>query len=277
MKTVVAVSPYQHPNSINFKNGAFEAWKEIGGKIANDHYPLRLFHKLIFNHQLPSIRHHKKEARLRFVEPVSLNFDTYPDYIKYEIIPLVTSSQNAELMKQVFPHLNILFITEGIDTELYDKGKELIDRKIDLLEYGRRNNKVFKVELPPKINHLYSKKGERLFSTNVKLFQALADTRITVNFPRCDTQPSIAGNIETLTQRYWESMLSRIVIIGRAPKELIDLIGYNPVIEVDNILHHIEDYQELVDKNRDTALKMGSWKLRMQQIQEWLKSVNYQI
>ena len=40
---------------------------------------------------------------------------------------------------------------------------------------------------------------------------------------------------------------------------------------------NIEDYQELVDKNRDTALKMGSWKLRMQQIQEWLKSVNYQI
>ena len=311
MKTVVAVSPYQHPNSINFKNGAFEAWKEIGGKTANEHYPLRLFHKFIFNHQFPSVRHHKKEARLRFVEPVSLNFDTYPDYIKYEIIPLVwdcwpkyfeftchwfiknrvqtaifTSSQNAELMKQVFPHLNILFITEGIDTELYDKGKELIDRKIDLLEYGRRNNKVFKVELPPKINHLYSKKGERLFSTNLELFQALADTRITINFPRCDTQPSIAGNIETLTQRYWESMLSRIVIIGRAPKELIDLIGYNPVIEVDSstpteqildILHHIEDYQEFVDKNRETALKMGSWKLRMQQIQEWLKSVNYQI
>ena len=81
-------------------------------------------------------------------------------------------------------------------------------------------------------------------------------------------------------------MLSRIVIIGRAPKELIDLIGYNPVIEVDSsntteqildILHHIEDYQELVDKNRETALKMGSWRLRMQQIQEWLKSVNYQI
>ena len=127
MKTVFAVSPYQHPNSINFKNGAFEAWKNLGGKVAQDHYPLRLFHRFVFNHQLPLFGYNKQEARLRFVEPVSLNFDTFPDYFKYEIIPLVwdcwpkffeftynwflknrvqtaifTSFQNAEMMKKSY-------------------------------------------------------------------------------------------------------------------------------------------------------------------------------
>ena len=311
MKTVFAVSPYQHPNSINFKNGAFEAWKNLGGKVAQDHYPLRLFHRFVFNHQLPLFGYNKQEARLRFVEPVSLNFDTFPDYIKYEIIPLVwdcwpkffeftynwflknrvqtaifTSSQNAEMMKKILPHLNILFIPEGVNTQLYAKGKNLTDRKIDLFEFGRRNDKVFNVKLPQEFNHLYSKNGNQLFSSNNEFFQALADTKIAINFPRCDTQPEIAGNIETLTQRYWECMLSRIVMIGRAPKELVDFIGYNPVIDIDkqhaeeqvlHILNNIEDYQQLVDKNYETAQKKADWSHRMKEVMSWLKSIGYTI
>ena len=311
MKTVFAVSPYQHPNSINFKNGAFEAWKNLGGKVAQDHYPLRLFHRFVFNHQLPLFGYNKQEARLRFVEPVSLNFDTFPDYFKYEIIPLVwdcwpkffeftynwflknrvqtaifTSSQNAEMMKKILPHLNLLFIPEGVNTQLYAKGKNLTDRKIDLLEFGRRNDKVFNVKLPQDFNHLYSKNGNQLLSSNNEFFQALADTKIAINFPRCDTQPEIAGNIETLTQRYWECMLSRIVMIGRAPKELVDFIGYNPVIDIDkqhaeeqvlHILNNIEDYQRLVDKNYETAQKKADWSHRMKEVMSWLKSIGYTI
>ena len=56
----------------------------------------------------------------------------------------------------------------------------------------------------------------------------------------------------------------------------MDFIGYNPVIELNdkisaeeliaNVIEHIEDYQSLVDKNRDTAVKLGCWNVRM----EWL-------
>lgn len=79
-------------------------------------------------------------------------------------------------------------------------------------------------------------------------------------------------------------MLSRIVIVGRAPKELIDLIGYNPVIEISNenqqnkiieILDNIDDYQSLVDKNRETALKLGDWDLRIELIAHWLRDIGY--
>ena len=56
----------------------------------------------------------------------------------------------------------------------------------------------------------------------------------------------------------------------------MDFIGYNPVIEltdkispeelIANVIEHIEDYQSLVDKNRETAEKLGSWDVRM----KWL-------
>lgn len=90
------------------------------------------------------------------------------------------------------------------------------------------------------------------------------------------TQPEMAGDIETLTQRYWECMFSRLVMVGHAPQELVDFIGYNPIIElrddisaealIRDVLEHIDDYQELVNKNWETAERLGSWDVRM----KWL-------
>ena len=122
--------------------------------------------------------------------------------------------------------------------------------------------------------------------TNEQLYRAMGDAKVTITLPRSMTQPEIAGDIETLTQRYWECMLSRMVMLGHAPKELVDLIGYNPVVELDTvhtaeqvqeILAHIEDYQPLVDKNRKTALKMGDWSVRMQEVMKWLKGCGYEV
>lgn len=106
----------------------------------------------------------------------------------------------------------------------------------------------------------------------------MGNAKVTIALPRSITQPEIAGDIETLTQRYWECMFSRIVMVGHAPQELIDFIGYNPVIELNDkisaeeliadVIEHIEDYQALVDKNRETAEKQGSWDMRM----KWLMS-----
>ena len=61
----------------------------------------------------------------------------------------------------------------------------------------------------------------------------------------------------------------------------MDFIGYNPVIELNdkisaeeliaNVIEHIEDYQSLVDKNRDTAVKLGCWNVRMEWLMEELR------
>jgi len=306
MKKVVAVAPYNH--GVNFKMQVYDAWVKMGGETMPSHYPWRLFHRFAYNYELPTILKNKDIAQLRFVEPVSLSFDTFPDYARYEIIPLVwdcwpihfektchwfikhdvktaifTSSQTAERMRERFPQMNLLTITEGIDTSKYQEGKLLKERDIDILEFGRNNN-LFKNGLPTNINHIFSNGKQKMFSTNEEFHAALENSKITICFPRCDTNPETAGDIETLTQRYWEAMLSRMIIVGRAPKELINLIGYNPVIEINDkdsnnsiidILNHINDYQSLVDRNRETAIIMSSWGIRVQMIKEWLHKIGY--
>ena len=275
------------------------------------HYPWRMFHRFAFNHELPTIHKSKDIAQLRFVEPISINFDTFPDYARYEIIPFIwdcwpgsfektckwfkrhevrtaifTSSQTAEIMRERFPEMNILWCPEGIDTSLYSEGKELKNREIDILEFGRSNRKVFKAELPSSIKHVCTMQDGKYIFTNEELRQSMGDAKVTITLPRSITQPEVAGDIETLTQRYWECMLTRMVMVGHAPKELVDFIGYNPVIEIDfenpneqicNILQHINDYIDLTNKNRETALLKGDWLARMQGIKGFLTQSGYKI
>ena len=303
MTIVRAVAPYSHPGFLNFKTAPYEVWKKLGGQTAKAHYPARPFHKMAYQHELPTLWKNKKEARLRFVEPVSLYFDTFPDYACYEIIPFVwdcwpryfektcqwiekhqvrtaifTSSQTAERMRQRFPEKNIMYCPEAIDTSLYIKGGLLKDRKTDLLEFGRGS----KINGNGTLNHVRTKVNGKFTYTNEQLYEAMGDAKITIALPRSMTQPKIAGDIETLTQRYWECMLSRMVMVGHAPKELVDIIGYNPVIELDrehsneqihDILSHIEDYQTLVDKNREMALQKGDWTQRMKDVMDYLQQI----
>ncbi len=310
-KIVKAVAPYQFKGDIGFKMKCYEAWVRAGGQRAKEHYPPRWAHSFAHKLELPTIWSNKKEARLRFVQPVTLRFDTFPDYTHFEIIPFMwdtwepyhdriadffikyqvktaifCASQTAEVMRKRFPEMNILTITEGLDTSLYYEGKPLSERTIDLLEFGRQNKKIFHVNLPSQYYHLCSQRGKKLFSSDEEFRQKLCDTKITVAFPKYDTCPEETGFVETLTQRYWENMLSRVIMIGRAPQELLRLIGYNPVIELDkgreteqiiDILSHLEDYQHFVDKNRSIALKQGDWGKRMHEIFEWLKHIGYVI
>lgn len=189
-------------------------------------------------------------------------------------------------MRERFPEMNILYCSEGVDTSKYYEGSLLKDRGIDLLEFGRSNKRIFSAALPERLNHVCTNVNGKYIYSNEQLFHAMADSKITITLPRCDTQPEKTGRIETLTQRYWEAMLSQVVMLGRAPKELVDLVSYNPVITLDaenvneqilDILEHIEDYQPLVDRNRETALKLGDWALRMKMVMEWLEKIGYKV
>ena len=161
MKIVKAIKPYIHPGFLNFKNAPFLAWIRMGGKSAPPHYPPRLFHKFAYHHEIPSWLKTDKEARLRFLEPVSLYFDTFPDYALHEVIPMVwdcwpcyfkkmcrwidkhhvktaifTSSQTADRMKQKLPELKVMWCPEAVNTSNYIKGKEL------------KENRQLEVDLP---------------------------------------------------------------------------------------------------------------------------------
>lgn len=311
MKIVKAIPPYIYKGASNFKYYPCEAWEKIGGKVSRNFYPPQFLHSLIYRITFPSVFKSKKEARLRFVSGYSIQFDTFPDYAFYEVIPLIwdcwpkqvesvaaffrkhqvktaifTSTQTADVFRGLFPQMNILTITEGIKIDLYYPGNVLSDRKIDILEIGRKDGNFFKSPLPEGINHIKTGNFARTFQSDEEFRAALADTKVTVTVPRCDVDKKTAGNIETLTQRYWECMLSRIVMVGRAPKELIDLIGYNPVIDwdgndasplVSDILENIGKYQDLVNRNYETAKKMASWEMRMKDIMIYLKNKGYSV
>lgn len=246
-----------------------------------------------------------------FVEPVSITFDTFPYYATHEVIPFIwdcwpcyyvkmeawfkrhetrtaifTSRMEMEEMQKRCPQVKMLWCPEAVDATLYKKGKPLAERTINLLEFGRSNERVLgKISID---NHVCTYVNGKFIYSNEELYEAMGDARITVCLPKSMTHPDIAQGIETLTQRYWEAMLSRMVIIGHAPKELIDICGYNPVLELPNdkeqintfilnIISNIEDYQELVDRNRQTALEKGLWSIRMKDVVKWLDNIGYTI
>ena len=304
-KILKAVPPFIHPGFLNFKMMPFEAWKENGGELAVAHYPWRWLHGVAYRWELPTLWKSRHEARLRFVEPVSLRFDAFPDYARYEVVPMVwdcwpryfdmtcewmkkhrvrtvifSSRITAERMQKRFPEMNVIWCPEAVDGTLYQKGKQLKDRTIDLLEFGRSNEKVLQTGALS-LNHVCTKRNGKFIYTNEQLREAMGDAKMTIALPRSMTQPEMAGDVETLTQRYWECMFSRIVMVGHAPQELVDFIGYNPVVElrddvsaeslIKDVLEHIEDYQALVDRNRATAERLGSWNVRMKWLMGELK------
>ena len=292
---IKAIQPYIY-KGLNFKNKAFDAWKELHLPTEKGSYP-RFLHWLLFRYDIFQTIWYG-EPRLVFVQPISLYFDVSTSVLTHEIIPffwdcwpcfydkveswikkhkvktaIFTSLQEMAEMKRRLPDLNVVHCPEGVDTSIYKEGKELKYRDIDILEFGRPNN-IISSNIPLLNTVSTAEISPRL--SDQELRKMMENAKITICFPRNITHPEETGNVETLTQRYWEAMLSRMVIIGHCPQELKDLIGYNPVIEYDystegsfqinDILNHIEDYQTLVDKNRNAALKHGDWKIRMKKI-----------
>ena len=294
--SIIAVSPYRYNKGGNFKLKPFVAWKEIGGETVKGSYP-KVMHKLLYTFDcIPTLWQKSDEVRLCFVQPYSLYFDTWHSVLTHEVVPFVwdcweefddklcswierhrikscifTSGISASRIQARLPHLNILTITEGIDIDRYNAGKELCDREIDFYSFGRQLEKLRETDLSG-LNVAFNGSGS-------EFRERLQNSKTTIAVPRCDVVPTCH---ETLTQRYWECMLSRMVMVGRSPKELTDLIGYNPVIDIDynnlygqikDITSNIERYQSFVDRNRDTALRLAPWELRMREVKEWLEKI----
>lgn len=206
-------------------------------------------------------------------------------------LAFVTSKQNKELIENEVG-IECYYIPEGIDIADYNKGRALVNRNCEVYELGRQHPSYHKVivslinerTITQYYGNEYDEKGKMLklaFPTANDLLENINNIKVVICFPQCDTHPQRVGNIETLTQRYWECMLSGNLMVGRAPQELIDIIGYDPVVNVDwcnpkeqlkSILKNIGKYQELVDTNYDVAMKYASWDDRIEQIKKILLS-----
>jgi hypothetical protein len=154
------------------------------------------------------------------------------------------------------------------------------ERDIDVLQLGRRFEKYHQMIAPALEkqgkNYLHERvSGSVIFPTRLDYVEGLARTKISICAPLAITHPERAGGIETMTVRYLQSMLSKCLLVGHAPAEMIQLFGYNPLIEIDyanpagqllDILDHMDQYQPLIEKNYRAVREHHTWLKRWEQI-----------
>ena len=264
----------------------------------------------------------RKKALIITANGVSIKDNSFPYFFNYEIVPMlwdvwpstwermynalkaldvrtvfVTSCQVTDMINME-TSIHAYWIPEGIRQSLYQRGKALVCRQYDIFEMGRRMPRYheiveelrladkIKVVSPSNLNENGTLDDKIVAYTNEELYSLISNAKILLCFPQCDTNPARAGHIETLTLRYWEAMLSGCIMIGRAPKELIEVVGYNPVIEVDwkkpqqqllGILTNINQYQLLVNHNYEVAKRYASWDSRMSLLFQFLLREGYEV
>jgi hypothetical protein len=190
----------------------------------------------------------------------------------------VSSLQSSEMLKRYDSNCNFHWIPEGIDIKQY-KFYDYKLKDIDVLQFGRKydvyHNKIVNFLKDKGKIYLYEKqKGEIIFPEREDFISGLARTKISICFPSSITHPQRAEGIETMTIRYLQSMASKCLIIGIAPKEMMTIFGCNPIIDVDlndpvnqlqTIMDNYENYWSLIEKNY-VNLSNHTWQKRWEQI-----------
>ncbi len=225
-------------------------------------------------------------------------FDCWePDYAKWtdllqRLAPKVaffSARQSAAYMEQNVPGLQAIWAPEGIDPTDFTPHKPLRDRTIDVLELGRKNDSyhaaIRDLSSRRPYVHLFEKeRGAIVFASRAKLVAGLADSKLSICFPSSITHPGRSGNVETLTQRYLESIASGCILLGRCPVELRDLFGFDPVIAVDegdplgqieHILANIDNYTELTDRALFRLHEVATLEVRTQRMLSQLEARGY--
>lgn len=191
----------------------------------------------------------------------------------------VSSSQAAARLAELCDRCTFIWVPEGVDPAQY-QGLPLFEKDIDVLQLGRKYDAHHALIAPALENagktYLYKRqKGAIIFPRREEFVAGLARSRISICVPSSITHPQRAGDIETMTMRYLQSMVSKCVVLGHAPAEMVELFGYNPVVEIDtltpagqllDILSHYEDYLPLVERNFDVVTREHTWRNRWQQM-----------
>lgn len=206
-------------------------------------------------------------------------------------VAFLSAQQSAEEFRRRIPEMKTYWLPEACDPGDYLPDKPLADRPTDVLELGRRYADYHaRIREPLRVagsKHLFERvRGSRLFPQLSDLVQGYGNAKVSICFPASITDPHWAEGVETATFRYFESMASKCVIVGHAPAELVDLYGYNPVIEADmtdpvaqlqSILSDVGQYQSLVDRNFTRTLQVGTFESRASQVARTLVDDGYRL
>ena len=301
------LSPGESVTGISFYQQWFaEAWKTSGGQVIECTSKLPHLVNVACGRLWPGFSFSRKR-RLIVLSSGRIESVAWPWLLTHEIVPMLwdvwpqnvkplvcfarrnrvkiifcTSSQTVVRLREMLPGVKVEWVPEGIKIDAYPCGDLLSTRRVDILSYGRQMESTMgqlrSFASETNLNVLFRKGREHLFSNFEGLKEGLRSSKISICYPQSQSHPMRARGLETLTQRYWESMLSGTLIAGHAPKELVDVCGYNPVIElgerpsevIGEVLLNINKYQELADRNRKCAEQIAGWDKRMPRIWEVL-------
>ncbi len=242
------------------------------------------------------------EARLfpkcYFAETIVYAFDCWPAlYGRWEKffrrhrmrVAFFSARQSAEHFQKVLPEMESHWLPEAVEASAYDGDTPLARRTIDVLELGRRSDAYHDRVVAPlakagRVHKFQSAPGMIIFPTFAELIAGFGDAKVSVCFPSSMTHPQRSGDVETTTHRYFESMAAGCVLVGHAPRELVDLFGYNPVIEADMtdpagqleaILRDVDAHAALAARNRARVMEVGTWDARVRELLDVLRARGY--
>lgn len=210
-----------------------------------------------------------------------------PDYAEWyaffrrvrpEVV-FMTARQSVEYFAPRLTETRVEWLPEATDPRHYDAHLPLKERT-DVLEMGRRHDSLHSsiLGIPESAGfaHRYERRrGELVFSDRKALATGLARTAVSVCLPSSMTHPERSGDVEVLTHRYLETMASGAVLWGHAPSDLIDLFGYNPVVEIEwddpavqlaALLADVDAHQHLVARNMQVLIQRGTWNVRVREL-----------
>ena len=191
----------------------------------------------------------------------------------------VSSSQATARLSMLSDRCTFIWTPEGVDPAGYQQ-RSFIEKDIDVLQLGRKYDSHHALITPALETagktYLYEKvKGGIVFPTREEFVIGLARSKISICFPSSMTHPERSGDVETMTTRYLQSMISKCLVLGHAPAEMVELFGYNPVIEADmsdpggqilEILSSYKSYLPLVEKNFDVVCSDHTWARRWERM-----------
>lgn len=192
-----------------------------------------------------------------------------------------TARDAARHFARTIPGLRSHWLPEACDPAKYRPEQPLAARGIHVLEAGRKHEAVHRRIRGPLADagrsHRFALDGTRtpIFEGADAYFRGLGDTAIMLCFPKSVTHPDEAGGVETVTQRYFESIGSGCLTVGLCPGELRDLFGFDPVITLSGgdpaghlleLLADIGSFQPHVERCRRRLQEVGSFRTRARQM-----------
>ncbi len=220
-----------------------------------------------------------------FHEVVPFIFDCWPEQFerwegllrRHRVRLAFFSARDAmAAMQRRVPSLDARWLPEACDPSKFHPGTPLAARTIHVMEMGRKHAPVHEALRAGLggLRHVFSAKDSStpIFAGLDDLYRAMGDTVISICHPRSVTHHAASSErVETMTQRYLETIGSGALTVGQSPAELRDLFGFDPVIalserdpagHVRDILRDAAGYQAHADRCLARLAEVGTFEAR---------------